>query len=182
MQSTPILHIRDKRLFLPTFLPDATLGYVRAVDSRDLEDVKIQGLVMNTFHLMQKPGSSTIQSFNGLHHFSDWHKVIITDSGGFQAYSLIHQSENFGTLTDRGILFRPEGKGRKFLLTPEKASSCKSATGVMLSSVWMIAPMWMPPGNNRSSPLNARWIGQSAVSRNTLTNLINAGSKNPTAP
>lgn len=113
--------IRDKSLPLPAFLPDATSGYVRAVDSRDLEGVKIDALVMNTFHLMQKPGSSTIQAFNGLHHFADWHGVIITDSGGFQAYSLIHQSSNFGTLTDRGIIFRPEGKNRKFILSPEKS-------------------------------------------------------------
>ena len=55
------LAIRGKNLTLPTFLPDATLGYVRAVDSRDLESVGIAAVVMNTFHLMQKPGSSTIQ-------------------------------------------------------------------------------------------------------------------------
>ena len=115
------MHLGEKLLQLPTFLPDATFGYVRAVDSQDLERVKIQGLVMNTFHLMQKPGSSTIQAFNGLHRFAGWKKAIVTDSGGFQAYSLIHQSDQFGSLTDRGILFRPEGKGRKFLLTPEKS-------------------------------------------------------------
>lgn len=129
MPHTPILHIRDKHLHLPAFLPDATLGYVRAVDSRDLESVQIQGLVMNTFHLMQKPGSSTIQAFSGLHNFADWHQVIVTDSGGFQAYSLIHQSDQFGTLTDRGILFRPEGKGRKFLLSPEKSIQLQISYG-----------------------------------------------------
>jgi queuine tRNA-ribosyltransferase len=115
------LSIRDKHLKLPVFLPDATSGYVRAVDSRDLELVRIQALVMNTFHLMQKPGSSTIQAFNGLHRFSGWDGAIITDSGGFQAYSLIHQSDKFGTLSDDGIIFRPEGKNRKFILTPEKS-------------------------------------------------------------
>ena len=73
MQTPQKMQIRDKALTLPAFLPDATLGYVRAVDSRDLESVGIQGLVMNTFHLMQKPGSSTIQSFSGLHNFADWH-------------------------------------------------------------------------------------------------------------
>jgi queuine tRNA-ribosyltransferase len=129
MPQTPELHIRDKSLQLPAFMPDATLGYVRAVDSRDLEKVHIQGLVMNTFHLMQKPGSSTIQAFSGLHSFADWHKVIVTDSGGFQAYSLIHQSDQFGTLTDRGILFRPEGKDRKFLLSPEKSIQLQISYG-----------------------------------------------------
>ncbi len=115
------LNIRQKTLSLPAFLPDATSGYVRAVDSRDLENIAIQAVVMNTFHLMQKPGSSTIQAFGGLHHFADWPGMIVTDSGGFQAYSLIHQSDKFGTLSDRGIIFKPEGKNRKFILSPEKS-------------------------------------------------------------
>lgn len=115
------LSFRNKTLYLPAFLPDATSGYVRAVDSKDLEGVKIQALVMNTFHLMLKPGSSTIQAFNGLHNFASWPRVIVTDSGGFQAYSLIRESDKFGTLTDRGIILRPEGKDRKFNLTPEKS-------------------------------------------------------------
>jgi len=123
------MHIRDKHLLFPVFLPDATLGYVRAVDSRDLERVNIQGLVMNTFHLMQKPGSSTIQAISGLHHFAGWNKVIVTDSGGFQAYSLIRQSDQFGTLSDRGILFRPEGKDRKFLLSPGKSIQLQFSYG-----------------------------------------------------
>lgn len=121
MEPRTELQLRDKKLLLPAFLPDATSGYVRAVDSQDLEAVRIQALVMNTFHLMQKPGSSTIQSFNGLHKFGGWQGAIVTDSGGFQAYSLIHQSDQFGTLTDRGIIFRPEGKDRKFILSPEKS-------------------------------------------------------------
>ena len=121
MEKRASLKIREKILQYPAFLPDATSGYVRAVDSRDLESVKIQAVVMNTFHLMQKPGSSTIQAFNGLHQFADWPGLIITDSGGFQAFSLIHQSDHFGNLTDRGIHFHPEGKNRKFILSPEKS-------------------------------------------------------------
>jgi queuine tRNA-ribosyltransferase len=116
-----LLDIRKRSLSLPVFLPDATSGYVRSVDPQSLEDVGIQALVMNTFHLMQKPGSSTIQTFNGLHNFSGWQRTIITDSGGFQAYSLIHQSDKFGSLSDRGIIFHPEGKNRKFILSPEKS-------------------------------------------------------------
>ncbi|MFW5714599.1 MAG: tRNA-ribosyltransferase family protein [Brevefilum sp.] len=121
MRQRSQLTLRDKTLLLPAFLPDATSGYVRAVDSRDLLNVKIQALVMNTFHLMQKPGSSTIQAFDGLHRFAGWPGVIITDSGGFQAYSLIHQSDKFGSISERGIIFRPEGRNRKFLLSPEKS-------------------------------------------------------------
>src|SRR5690349_10776381 len=106
---------------LPTFLPDATLGVVRSLDGADLEQCGIQAVVMNTFHLMQRPGSSTIASLGGLHRMSGWPHPIITDSGGFQAYSLIRQNAKYGSLSEKGITFQPEGSSRKFHLTPEKS-------------------------------------------------------------
>ncbi len=108
-------------LRLPVFLPDATLGVVRTVDSADLEACQVEGVVMNTFHLMQRPGSSTIQSLGGLHQMSAWPGPLITDSGGFQAYSLIHQNPKFGRLSEKGITFQPEGSDRRYQLTPEKS-------------------------------------------------------------
>src|SRR5512145_3314520 len=105
------------RLELPVYLPDATYGMVRAVDAADLENCQVQALVMNTFHLMQKPGSSTIQALGGLHAMSGWQRPIVTDSGGFQAYSLIRQNPKFGRLDEHGLTFQPEGSDRKFQLT-----------------------------------------------------------------
>ena len=115
------LQLPHGRLQLPVFMPDATLGVVRSVDATDLEGCQIQAVVMNTFHLMQRPGSSTIHALGDLHTMSGWHRPIIADSGGFQAYSLIQQNAKFGTLDDDGITFKPEGSDRKFHLTPEKA-------------------------------------------------------------
>ncbi len=106
---------------LPIYMPDATLGVVRAVDATDLLGCGVQALVMNTFHLMQRPGSSTIQALGGLHTMSGWQGPIITDSGGFQAYSILGQNAKSGSLDDDGITFKPEGAERKFHLTPEKA-------------------------------------------------------------
>lgn len=106
---------------LPEFLPDATRGVVRSLDAADLEACGMQALVMNTFHLMQNPGSSTIQSLGGLHRMSGWRLPIITDSGGFQIYSLIRQNPKFGTLSSKGATFRVDGSDRKFNLTPEKS-------------------------------------------------------------
>lgn len=106
---------------LPEFLPDATRGVVRAVDSRDLENCGVQALMMNAFHLMQNPGSSTIQALGGLHAMTGWPHPIITDSGGFQIYSLIRQNPKFGALSGRGATFRVEPGSRKFNLTPEKS-------------------------------------------------------------
>lgn len=116
-----ILQLPHGTLQFPVFMPDATLGVVRATDATDLLCCEIQAVVMNIFHLMQRPGSSTIHALDGLHAMSAWSRPIITDSGGFQAYSLIQQNAKFGTLDDDGITFKPEGANRKFQLTPEKA-------------------------------------------------------------
>jgi queuine tRNA-ribosyltransferase len=115
------LQLPRGRLSLPAFLPDATLGVVRSVDSADLEQCGIQAVVMNTFHLMQRPGSSTVTALGGLHRMCGWRRPIITDSGGFQAYSLIRQNARRGSLNDRGLTFQPDGSERKFHLTPEKS-------------------------------------------------------------
>ena len=114
------LQLLHGKLDFPVFMPDATFGVVRTIDSRDLEAIHIRAVVMNTFHLMQRPGSSTIQSLGGLHKMSSWPHPIITDSGGFQAYSLIRSNAKFGKMDERGIIFQPEGSSRKFQLTPEK--------------------------------------------------------------
>jgi queuine tRNA-ribosyltransferase len=115
------LRLPHGTLHMPLFMPDATLGVVRSLDATDVERCAIQAVVMNTFHLMQRPGSSTIQALGGLHKMSAWPLPIITDSGGFQAYSLIQQNPKFGTMSEDGISFKPEGMERKFHLTPEKA-------------------------------------------------------------
>ena len=115
------LQLPHGRLSLPAFLPDATLGVVRSVDSTDLEQCGIQAVVMNTFHLMQRPGSSTVTALGGLHKMCGWQRPIITDSGGFQAYSLIRQNARYGSLNNKGITFQPDGSARKFHLTPEKS-------------------------------------------------------------
>ena len=78
------LQLPHGQLNLPTFLPDATLGVVRNVDSADLEQCGIEAVVMNTFHLMQRPGSSTITALGGLHRMSGWPHPIITDSAAFK--------------------------------------------------------------------------------------------------
>ena len=123
------LQLTQHCLRLPVFLPDATLGVVRSLDATDLRQCGIQALVMNTFHLMQRPGSSTIQALGGLHRMSAWSLPIMTDSGGFQAYSLIQQHPKFGTINADGITFKPEASERKFHLTPEKTIQLQVSYG-----------------------------------------------------
>lgn len=123
------IEIHQNKVALPLFLPDATFGVVRSLSSQDLRAVSIDALVMNTFHLMQKPGSTTIKALGGLHRMCDWQGPIITDSGGFQAYSLIRQNSKFGSLNEKGILFKPEGSDRRINLTPEKSIQLQFAFG-----------------------------------------------------
>src|SRR5690349_9831635 len=124
-----ILSLARGEIRLPAFLPDATQGVVRGVDASDLETVGVEGLVMSVFHLMQKPGSSTLAALGGLHKMTGWQRPILTDSGGFQAYSLVRQNPKFGRLSDQGIRFKPEGAEREFLLTPEKSIQLQMAYG-----------------------------------------------------
>lgn len=129
MTESNILALPHGDLPLPAFLPDATRAVVRAVDSADLEAVGVDALVMNTYHLMQRPGSSTVKALGGLHAMASWPRPIMTDSGGFQVYSLIRQNPKYGSLNDRGAIFTPDGKGRKFNLTPEKSIQLQMSYG-----------------------------------------------------
>jgi queuine tRNA-ribosyltransferase len=123
------LALPNGELSLPAFLPDATHGVVRALDSADLEACGTQAVVMNTFHLMQRPGTTTVRALGGLHRMAGWPGPIVTDSGGFQAYSLIRENPKYGRLSDRGIAFKPDGAAREYLLTPEKTVQLQMAYG-----------------------------------------------------
>jgi queuine tRNA-ribosyltransferase len=123
------LDLPHGKLDFPVYLPDATYGMVRAVDATDLLACQVEAVVMNTFHLMQRPGSTTIQALGGLHRMSGWPRPIITDSGGFQAYSLIRQNPKFGSMSAQGLTFQPEGAERKYQLTPEKSVQLQVAYG-----------------------------------------------------
>ncbi len=123
------LDLPHGRLEFPAFLPDATYGMVRAADAAALELLGTPALVMNTFHLMQKPGNTTVKALGGLHTMSGWQRPIMTDSGGFQAYSLIHQNPKSGSITDQGLVFQPEGSHKKILLTPEKSIQLQISFG-----------------------------------------------------
>ena len=75
------LALNKRTLALPQYLPDATFGQVRNISSAQTLSTGIQAVVMNTFHLMQKPGASTVKSLGGLHTMSGWEDAIFTDSG-----------------------------------------------------------------------------------------------------
>jgi queuine tRNA-ribosyltransferase len=128
MNDSKTLQLPHGELPLPAFLPDGTQGVVRAVSADDLEAAGVRAVQMNVYHLMQRPGTSTIQALGGLHRMAGWRGPIFTDSGGFQVYSLIRQNPKSGSITDRGATFRPGGD-RKYQLTPEKSIQLQFAYG-----------------------------------------------------
>ena len=121
------LDLPHGRLALPAFLPDGTQGVVRSVDAQDLLACGVQAVQMNVFHLMQRPGSSTIQALGGLHQMAGWERPLFTDSGGFQVYSLIRQNPKNGSISDKGASFRIEG--HKYNFTPEKSVQLQMSYG-----------------------------------------------------
>ena len=113
------LNTRSGELKFPVFLPDGTRGIVRSVDSADLEACGIEAIVVNTLHLTTKPGLSTVNGAGGIHGFMNFKRPVISDSGGFQVYSLITGSKA-GTIHKDGFTYRLENEKEKSILTPEK--------------------------------------------------------------
>jgi len=101
----------------PFFMPIATKGAVKTISTRDLESLGAQILLSNTYHLMLRPGEELIKQAGGLHKFMNWNKPILTDSGGYQVFSLCKMRE----LDSEGVAFQSPIDGAKHLLTPERA-------------------------------------------------------------
>src|SRR5688572_6704765 len=100
----------------PIFMPVGTAGSVKAVHQRELEtDIKAQIILGNTYHLYLRPGIPLLQSAGGLHKFNGWNKPILTDSGGYQVYSL---SEN-RKITPEGVAFKSHIDGSSHHFSPE---------------------------------------------------------------
>ena len=99
----------------PIFMPVATDGCIKGLLPCDLMDIKAQIILGNTYHLFLRPGMEVISYFKDLHHFMNWHGPILTDSGGFQIFSL----SKFNKITEEGAFFQSHIDGSSFLLTPE---------------------------------------------------------------
>ena len=141
----------------PIFMPVGTLGAVKAVHMAELrDDIKAQIILGNTYHLYLRPGMDIIERAGGLHKFNSWDRPILTDSGGFQVFSL---SEN-RKLKPEGVTFRSHIDGSKHLFTPEKVVDIQRSIG----SDIMMALDECPPGTSerdyaqKSLRLTQQWL------------------------
>ncbi|HEX9224942.1 MAG TPA: tRNA guanosine(34) transglycosylase Tgt [Candidatus Acidoferrales bacterium] len=115
----------------PAFLPVGTAGTVKGITQESLEDLGAQILLANTYHLYLRPGHALIRDLGGLHKFMAWPRAILTDSGGYQVFSLA----GLRKITDQGVLFRSHLDGAEHLLTPEKAVEVQLALGSDIAMV-----------------------------------------------
>ena len=116
-------------LSTPAFLPDATRGTVRTVDSDDLRAAGVQALMTSAFHLMTRPGAQRLRRLGGLHHFNGWDGPIVTDSGGFQIFSLIRQDPRRGVIRPTGAIFRDPETGKRDTITPDRSVRTQLSVG-----------------------------------------------------
>lgn len=141
----------------PIFMPVGTVGSVKGVHFRDLhDDVKAQIILGNTYHLYLRPGLDVLKAAGGLHKFNGWDKPVLTDSGGYQVFSL---SDN-RKLTEEGAVFRSHLDGSKHLFTPENVVDIQRTIGADI----IMALDECPPGDSdyqyakQSMELTHRWL------------------------
>ena len=109
----------------PAFMPVGTYGTVKAMTPEELQGIGAQIILGNTFHLMLRPGTEIIREYGDLHYFMHWDKPILTDSGGFQVFSLAEMRK----ISEEGVQFQSPVDGSRHLMTPESSMQVQRDLG-----------------------------------------------------
>ena len=163
----------------PVFMPVGTLGTVKALSPEEVSGCGAQIILGNTYHLYLRPGCDVIDRFSGLHGFMNWQGPILTDSGGFQVFSLAKLSK----LTEEGYAFQSHIDGSSHLLTPEKSIDVQQCLD---SDIAMCLDQCIPyPADRKTTEdgtaLTARWAGrcrsawQQGSDKNGLFGIVQGG-------
>ncbi len=152
----------------PAFMPVGTYGSVKAMTPRDIREVGAEIILGNTFHLFLRPGLEIVEKFGGLHKFIGWDKPILTDSGGFQVFSLAHKRK----ITEEGVTFASPVDGSKVFLSPEVSMQIQKTLD---SDIAMIFDECTPyPATEKvasdSMELSLRWAERSRRAFDDLKN------------
>lgn len=144
-------------ILTPIFMPVGTVGSVKAVTQQQLcIDVQAQIILGNTYHLYLRPGVDILEAAGGLHKFNGWHKPILTDSGGYQVFSLAANRK----ITEDGVLFQSHIDGSRHLFTPEKVMDIERSIGADIIMAFDECPPY--PSNytyaQKSMELTHRWL------------------------
>ena len=142
----------------PVFMPVGTLGSVKGVSQDVLEDLGVEILLSNTYHLYLRPGIETVRRMGGLHRFMAWDRAILTDSGGFQVFSL----NDLRKVSEEGVAFRSHLDGSAHFLSPEKAMEIQIGLGADIIMAFDECTEY-PADRERvraSMELTLRWAGR----------------------
>lgn len=128
---------------LPLYSPDATLAVVRSLSSQDVANTGIKSLVVNTYHLKERPGLELLNQVGGVKQFMNWDGLVTSDSGGFQLFSLINKNPKLGRITDEGVItYSGKNRQKKILFTPEDSIRVQFALG---SDIMVCLDDFTPP-------------------------------------
>jgi queuine tRNA-ribosyltransferase len=122
----------------PEYMPVGTQASVKALTNRDLNELQTQIILGNTYHLFLRPGLEEMKLLGGLHRFMNWHKPILTDSGGFQVFSLAKLRE----MTEEGVWFRSHLSGDKFFMGPKESMQIQRILGSDIVMAFDECPPW----------------------------------------
>ncbi len=147
----------------PVFMPVATLAVLRSQDTKTVEDLGFPVLLANTYHLLLRPGTDVFKKFGGIHKFMNWPRSVLTDSGGFQVFSLSKDVK----ITEDGAIFRSYHDGRKILLSPETSIETQK---IINSDIMMAMDQCIPSTSEESlcrdaADITARWAERSLAAR-----------------
>lgn len=123
---TGLIHTDHGQIETPIFMPVGTLGSVKSINQQDLkEDINAQIILGNTYHLYLRPGTETLEKAGGLHKFMNWDRPILTDSGGYQVYSLAEKRK----IKEEGVTFQSHIDGSRHLFSPENVMDIQRKIG-----------------------------------------------------
>ncbi len=152
----------------PAFMPVGTYGTVKAMTPEELEQLGAEIVLGNTFHLMLRPGGEVIREHGGLHGFMHWRRPILTDSGGFQVWSLGSRTR----VSEEGVEFQAPKDGRKVFLSPEVSMEVQSHLGSDIQMVFDECTRYPAASEEtqRSMELSLRWAQRSRIAFDKLGN------------
>jgi len=155
---TGILHLPHGDVTTPVFMPVGTNATVKAITTDDLKNIGFNLILSNTYHLYLRPGEEVIEKAGGLHKFMNWDRNILTDSGGFQVFSL----SALRKIETEGAWFRSHIDGSKHFLSPEKAAAIQCLLGSDIQMQLDYCSHWgaSRKESEKALAVTAEWLGR----------------------
>tara|TARA_Y100000994_G_C15701953_1_gene445517 strand:+ start:3871 stop:5040 length:1170 start_codon:yes stop_codon:yes gene_type:complete len=167
---TAIMSINNIEIQTPCFMPVATQASVKSLDSFELKEIGYKLILSNIYHMAVRPGINYLNKFGGIHKFMNWDGLILTDSGGFQGYSLAHRVK----IKDDGIVFQSHLDGKEIYFKPKEVVKYQEDIG---SNIMMPLDICLPKGSSEKKLIDAlettyEWAKQSISARSSNTSKL----------